>query len=138
MLPSATISCAAGSATRARRLTIEGSAGTAVFDESNSGAQVELYRRDAGGRLRAQPPCAAKQLQGFRALLVGAAPSDLPLRLECEDFVRCIQEGDVSRNSGSSALAVVEVLEAGARSLEQQNAMLLRHRRAEAQHPLRF
>ena len=134
---SASISVASGCTTRARRLTVEGSAGVAVFDESIAAGQVELYRRDARGVLRTEPPCGAKKLQGFRPLLTGAEASELPLRLECQDFVRCIQEGGVSRNSGSSALAVVEVLEAGAKALDERNEALLSHRGSDRDHPIR-
>jgi len=132
---SARISCAVGALAKTRRVAVEGSRGVAVFDESGGRARVELYLRDDRGVLRAHAPCARPQLQAFRAVNEGIEPSTPPLRLECEDFVRCIAEGGVPRNSGLAALGVVELLEAGSDALAQRRAVRLRPQESIAQTP---
>lgn len=48
-----------------------------------------------------------------------AFPSDEPLRLECEAFIDCLRTRREPLTSGMSALQVLQVLEAGQRSLNQ-------------------
>ena len=121
---SARVSCAFG-VPKTRRVAVEGSAGVAVFDESGVRARVKLYLRDDRGVLRAKAPCALPELQSFRAVNEGIESCIPPLRLECEDFVRCVTEGGVPRNSGAAALGVVELLEAGADALTQRRVVRL-------------
>jgi predicted dehydrogenase len=41
-----------------------------------------------------------------------------PLKVECADFIRCIQQSDTPRTGGQNGLDVVEVLEAANKSLQ--------------------
>ena len=62
---------------------------------------------------------------GSRASLTvdGTAPlagDEEPLRIECEHFVDCVRTGRRPRSDGAQGLAVVRVLEAGARSMRAE------------------
>jgi predicted dehydrogenase len=64
---------------------------------------------------------------GSRASLTvdGATPlarHEEPLRIECEHFVDCVRTGQRPRSDGIQGLAVVRVLEAGARSMRAGGA----------------
>ena len=121
---SATFSCAVGVGQRRRRIVIEGDLGTAVFDDSDSTSSVELYRRDVHGVLRLLP---APALPPPRGLPPGSAPGDArlaPLRVECQHFVHCCREGTTPRTSGLQGMAVVDLLEAGARSMRRGAATM--------------
>jgi UDP-2-acetamido-3-amino-2,3-dideoxy-glucuronate N-acetyltransferase len=120
----ANLSCAVGVGERRRRIVIEGDLGTAVFDDSHGAAALELYRQDAHGVLRLLPNSAIPPRRG---LVPGSDPVDarlLPLRLECQHFVQCCLEGTTPRTSGLEGLAVVELLEAGARSMRRGAATM--------------
>ena len=122
---SARISCAVGALTKTRRVAVEGSAGVAVFDETDGKGRVELYLRDGRGVLRMVEPCARPELERFGAVNDGVKECVPPLRLECEDFVHCTIGGAVPRSSGAAALRVVELLEAGAEALAQRRIVRL-------------
>jgi len=47
-----------------------------------------------------------------------ALPSTEPLRVECEEFIRCIQTRDKPQTDGEEGLKVLKVLESAQRSLE--------------------
>ncbi len=122
---SANISCAVGVGERRRRIVIEGDLGTAVFDDSDGTAAVELYRRDEHGVLRLRPYSPPMPLP--RGLAAASAPVDarfVPLQLECQHFVQCCLDGSTPRTSGIEGLAVVELLEAGHRSMHRGAATL--------------
>ena len=115
------ISCAVGVAQRQRRILVEGEKGAAVFDESDGGVVLELYRRDVHGVLRLVPQdTLSGRHTGHSSELSGAGPLS-PLRLECQHFVHCCIDGQLPRSSGMEGLRVVELLEAGERSLRHKS-----------------
>lgn len=113
----ANISCAVGVARRQRRILVEGDEGAAVFDESAGAVVLEFYRRDVHGVLRLVPPDSPSAPRGgYSGTFSGGGPLS-PLRVECQHFVRCCIDGQIPRSSGVEGLRIVELLEAGERSL---------------------
>ncbi len=113
----ASLSCAIGVQHRRRRIVVEGSAGAAVFDDSDGSSLVQLYRRDAQGVLRLATSESLSTAPDPSRSQPGGASLPQPLRLECEHFVRCCREARTPLSSGTDGLRVVELLDAGARSI---------------------
>jgi len=85
---------------KVRRLTLFGTKGFLVMDETEAKGKIHVYQN---------------------GLIEKTISSDdfrkEPLRRACEDFVACIQTDGTPRVSGSDGAAVVSVLEAAQRSL---------------------
>jgi UDP-2-acetamido-3-amino-2,3-dideoxy-glucuronate N-acetyltransferase len=96
-----------------QKLAIVGGKKMAVFDDTQPEKKLVLYshRIDWVDRV----PVAHKD--GGQAVPL---PMDEPLRKECEHFLECMQQGRTPRTDGKNGLAVLEVLEACGRSLEQR------------------
>jgi len=93
-----------------QKLTIVGGKKMAVLDDMQPERKLVLYshRIDWVHRI---PVAHSDQGQ------VVAIAKDEPLRLECEHFLECITEGRKPRTDATSALQVLEVLDACQRSL---------------------
>jgi predicted dehydrogenase len=52
-------------------------------------------------------------------ITIPKVPTNEPLRNECEHFLDCVIDGEVSLSGGPEGLSVVRVLEAAARSLSE-------------------
>lgn len=104
-----------------RRLTIVGSQKMVEFDDVHPVEKLRVY--DKGF----EPPSGFTDFAQFLSIRNGdiyipRVPMVEPLDLECKDFIAAIATGKTPRASGASALRVVRVLEAGARSLVNDGA----------------
>lgn len=100
-----------------RRYTVVGSAKMLVYDDIEPDNKVIIY--DKGVEI---PPYSDTEEEFHMSYHHGqAVPHPVtwvePLRVECQDFVDCVQEGKEPRSSGRVGLRVVEILEAAQRSL---------------------
>ena len=100
---------------KTRRLTIVGSKKMAVFDDTSADEKLVLFDRGV------DPPRAVSYAEGVRIrtgdIRIPALCMQEPLRCECEAFLRAVQTREPPLADGRSGLAVVRVLEDGARSL---------------------
>ena len=111
---------------KVRRMTIVGSKKMVLYDDMSPDAKVVVYDK---GISRAEAPAALGTYQDFGSYHLLARAGDVvipkleqrePLRVEIEDFVRCVRDGARPLADGLSGLHVVEALEAAQRSLTER------------------
>ncbi|MBI4614942.1 MAG: Gfo/Idh/MocA family oxidoreductase [Planctomycetes bacterium] len=112
---------------KVRQMTVVGSKKMLVYDDVSASEKIRIYDK---GVTRKN----LSHLDGYddfgkfqlihRAgdLLIPKLEFEEPLKLECEDFVRCVKEGGTPRSDGRSGLRVVRVLEAASRSMADGGA----------------
>ena len=105
---------------KSRKLTVVGSEGMAVFDDTEADRKLTVYEK-------ASSPSRFDTWGEFQALRTGdvripQVPNAEPLVQETKAFVAAIREGRATVASGAEGLAVVEVLTALQTSLEQHGA----------------
>lgn len=105
---------------KSRKLTVVGSEGMAVFDDTDVERKLTIYEK-------ASSPSRFDTWGEFQALRSGdvtipQVPSAEPLLQETTAFVEAIRRGAATVASGDEGLAVVEVLSALQASLEQGGA----------------
>ena len=105
---------------KSRKLTVVGSEGMAVFDDTEADRKLTVYEK-------ASSPSRFDTWGEFQALRTGdvripQVPNAEPLVQETKAFVAAIREGRATVASGAEGLAVVEVLTALQTSLEQRGA----------------
>jgi UDP-2-acetamido-3-amino-2,3-dideoxy-glucuronate N-acetyltransferase len=96
-----------------QKLAIVGSKKMAVFDDVQSERKLMLYSHRIDWLNRVPVACP----DGGQIVPL---PQDEPLRRECEHFLECIRTREMPRTDGESGTQVLEVLEAGERSLLEQ------------------
>ncbi len=104
-----------------RSLTVVGSKRMLTFDDAAADEKVKIYDKSAVPR-----PGHITYAEGVAVrtgdMLAPALPGKEPLLAECEHFIDCVQTGRVPRSDGAQGLAVVQVLEAGQKSLRAGGA----------------
>ena len=105
---------------KSRKLTVVGSEGMAVFDDTEADRKLTVYEK-------ASSPSRFDTWGEFQALRTGdvripQVPNAEPLIQETKAFAAAIREGQATVASGAEGLAVVEVLTALQTSLEQRGA----------------
>jgi UDP-2-acetamido-3-amino-2,3-dideoxy-glucuronate N-acetyltransferase len=96
-----------------QKLTVVGSEGMAVFDDTKPWDEKLTIYRDYLKWEDGQVPV-AKKLSGIPIVL----PEGEPLLAECQHFVDCCQQGLKPRTDGQEGLNVLRVLDAAQRSLQ--------------------
>jgi UDP-2-acetamido-3-amino-2,3-dideoxy-glucuronate N-acetyltransferase len=96
-----------------QKLTVVGSEGMAVFDDTKPWAEKLTVYHDYLKWEDGQVPV-AKKLSGSPILV----PEDEPLLAECRHFIDCSQHGLTPRTDGQEGLNVLRVLDAAQRSLQ--------------------
>ncbi len=103
---------------KTRRLTVVGSKKMAVFDDGSADQKLALFDKGV------EPPPSLTYAEGVRVrtgdIRIPALRMAEPLGRECEAFIKAIRTREAPLATGRSGLAVVKVLEAGARSLSEQ------------------
>ncbi|MFH1570118.1 MAG: Gfo/Idh/MocA family oxidoreductase [Gemmatimonadota bacterium] len=105
---------------KVRKLTLVGSRKMAVFDDGESAEKVRVYDKSAE-REGYESYGESITLRFGDVTIPHINPAE-PLKLECEHFLECVQTGQTPRSDGAQGLAVVRVLAAGQRSLENGGA----------------
>ena len=105
---------------KSRKLTVVGSEGMAVFDDTDAERKLTVYEK-------ASSPSRFDTWGEFQALRTGdvkipQVPNAEPLLQETTAFVEAVRRGEATVASGDEGLAVVEVLSALQTSLEQGGA----------------
>jgi predicted dehydrogenase len=102
---------------KVRRMIVVGSKKMAVYDDVSETEKVRIYDKgitvpDNNSKLTTWPPS-----YRFGDVTIPFISNAEPLRLECEDFLRCIAEGTKPLSDGWIGLKVVNILEVAKRSL---------------------
>jgi UDP-2-acetamido-3-amino-2,3-dideoxy-glucuronate N-acetyltransferase len=98
-----------------QKLTIIGSSGIAVFDDTKPWAEKLVIYRQYLTWTNGQVPTPNK-LQGQPIVV----PESEPLKNECQHFVECCTHRHASRTDGLEGLRVLSVLQAAQRSLDAE------------------
>jgi predicted dehydrogenase len=100
-----------------RKLTVVGSKQMAVFDDMDVERKLTVYDKNATPR---SAESFGEYIQvRFGDIQIPRVPSDEPLRLECEQFVSSIRSSSFEQTGASDAAAVVRILAALQRSLDE-------------------
>ena len=101
---------------KVRRFTVVGSEKMAMFDDMASREKLKIY--DHGVEF---PQVGYTDLHTLRFGDIHIPRIDMrePLRLECQHFIDCIQQGTKPLSDGENGLAVLRVLDAAQQSLER-------------------
>jgi predicted dehydrogenase len=100
-----------------RRVTVIGDARMVVYDDTNPAEMVKVYNK--GADVHADPVISYR----FGAITIPHIDWIEPLRLECEDFVGSILNERQPRAHAGVGLAVVKVLAAAQKALEEQQRL---------------
>jgi UDP-2-acetamido-3-amino-2,3-dideoxy-glucuronate N-acetyltransferase len=98
-----------------QKLTVVGSSGMAVFDDTKPWAEKLVLYRDYMTWAHGQVPTPNKNQGELVAL-----PESEPLRNECQHFVDCCSKRLTPRTDGKEGLRVLSVLQAAQVSLEKE------------------
>jgi predicted dehydrogenase len=101
-----------------RKMTVVGSSKMAVFDDMEADRKVTVY--DKGPVIT--PSGGISTHTGD--IRIPAISREEPLRIECRAFLEAVRSGVVTRAGADEGLAVVEVLDAMQRSLDQGGATI--------------
>ncbi|MDX1420979.1 MAG: Gfo/Idh/MocA family oxidoreductase [Rubricoccaceae bacterium] len=109
---------------KVRRTTVVGSRRMAVVDDMRPAEKVRLY--DKGAEVTADGLTGYAEAISVRSgdIVIPKVEAAEPLRLECEEFVACVREGRPARTDGRNGLAVVRLLDAARRSLDDGGAQV--------------
>lgn len=97
-----------------QKLTVIGSQGMAVFDDTRPWNEKLLLFKDYLTWEQGQVPVAKKTV-GVQV----EVPEAEPLRVECAHFLQCCETGQTPCTDGQEGLRVLQVLQAAQRSMEQ-------------------
>jgi predicted dehydrogenase len=109
---------------KARDITVVGDERMLTFDDVNEEEPVRIYDKQVGEE-RSRLPF-IDTFESFRMVVrdgkvtVPEIPHNQPLMTECEHFLDCVIDGHAPESGAAQGLAVVRVLEALSRSLEQR------------------
>ena len=109
---------------KVRKTTVIGSRQMAVIDDMEPAEKVRLY--DKGADIEEADEgytgyAGAVSVRSGDITIPRIEPAE-PLRLECEEFVASIRESRAPRTDGHAGLAVVRLLEAAQRSIDEGGA----------------
>jgi predicted dehydrogenase len=115
---------------KTRKVTIVGSDKMAVFDDMNPDEKVKIFDKGVshsgnGNGIQWQPASYGEYVQLRHGdTYVPRISSEEPLRIQCRHFARCVRAEETPRSGAADGLAVVEVLEALQRSLDEGGAVV--------------
>lgn len=89
------------------RLIVRGSERTAVFDDTVAEGKLQIFHKD-------DPENTAPQ----ESVTLSDYLTMEPLKVECQHFLNCIQQGSQPRSDGENGLMVVRILERAERKLK--------------------
>jgi predicted dehydrogenase len=105
-----------------RKVTLVGSERMVVFDDMETSEKIRIYDKGVEVSHGGSYPDSITLRTGD--IVIPNVPGDEPLRLECQHFLDSIRNDTAPRSDGLDGLRVVQVLEAGARSLEQNGTLV--------------
>lgn len=98
-----------------QRLVVIGSKKMVVFEDSRATDKVMIYDKEIAWR---NGNIEVTQPKGTPV----AFPADEPLRVECQEFIDCVEQRRTPRTPGEDGVGVLRVLQASQRSLEMNGS----------------
>lgn len=108
---------------KVRRTTIIGDQKMLVFDDGDTAEKVKVYDK-AVEVTRDLPETFGEFQLAYRqgSIVAPFVPIAEPLKVQCDDFLRCVRDGSPPLSDGRLGLEVVRILEAAQRSLDARGA----------------
>ena len=105
-----------------RKMTVVGSEKMVTFDDMEATEKIRMYDKGAAIKHDITTSYADIISLRFGDIVIPKVPGGEPLALECEHFIDCVLDGKPMRSDGIDGLRVVQVLEAGQKSLKSNGA----------------
>jgi predicted dehydrogenase len=100
-----------------RKMTVVGSKKMAVFDDMDASEKIRLYDKGASVKQSFESYAEIISLR-TGDIVIPHVDTTEPLRLECQHFAQAVLDGTPVRSDGADGLRVVQILQAGQKSLE--------------------
>jgi len=101
-----------------RKMTVVGSEKMVTFDDMEATEKIRMYDKGAAIKHDITTSYADIISLRFGDIVIPKVLGGVPLALECAHFVDCVLDGKPIRSDGIDGLRVVQVLEAGQKSLK--------------------
>jgi len=105
-----------------RTMTVVGPEKMVTFDDMEATEKIRIYDKGAAVRHDITTSYADIIALRFGDIVIPKIPGGEPLSLECQHFIECVLENRPVRSDGADGLRVVQVLEAGQKSLKNHGA----------------
>jgi predicted dehydrogenase len=103
-----------------RKVTVVGPQKMVTFDDMEATEKIRIYDKGAAVRHDITTSYADIISLRFGDIVIPKIPGGEPLSLECQHFIDCVLENRPVRSDGADGLRVVQMLEAGQKSLKNQ------------------
>jgi predicted dehydrogenase len=105
-----------------RKMTVVGSEKMVTFDDMEASEKIRIW--DKGAAIKKETDATYPEIISLRFgdIVIPKISSSEPLSLECSHFIDCIIEDKPIRSDGLDGLRVVQILEAGQKSLKNNGA----------------
>ncbi len=103
-----------------RKMTVVGPEKMVTFDDMEATEKIRIYDKGAAVRHDITTSYADIISLRFGDIVIPKIPGGEPLSLECEHFIEGVLDNRPIRSDGTDGLRVVQVLEAGQKSLKNQ------------------
>jgi predicted dehydrogenase len=101
-----------------RKMTVVGSEKMVTFDDMEATEKIRMYDKGAAIKHDITTSYADIISLRFGDIVIPKVPGGEPLALECKHFIDCVLDSKPIRSNGIDGLRVVQVLEAGQKSLK--------------------
>ncbi len=104
---------------KVRQVTIIGSRKMAFYDDVAESEKIRIYDKRCGFTSSRNNGDSADWPPHYHSgdVVIPSIPNTEPLRIECDHFLRCIQDGTTPVTDGLAGLKVIRILEAANKSL---------------------
>lgn len=103
-----------------RKVTVVGSEKMVTFDDMEATEKVRVYDKAVAIKQDITTSYAEVISLRFGDIVIPKIPGGEPLTLECQHFIDCILDGRPIRSDGADGVKIVQVLEAGQKSLKSK------------------
>jgi len=103
-----------------RKVTVVGPQKMVTFDDMEATEKIRIYDKGAAVRHDITTSYADIISLRFGDIIIPRIPGGEPLSLECQHFIECVRENRPVRSDGADGLRIVQMLEAGQKSLKNQ------------------
>ncbi len=103
-----------------RKATVVGPQKMVTFDDMEATEKIRIYDKGAAVRHDITTSYADIISLRFGDIIIPKIPGGEPLALECQHFIDCVLDNRPVRSDGADGLRVVQMLEAGQKSLKNQ------------------
>ncbi|MCX5801653.1 MAG: Gfo/Idh/MocA family oxidoreductase [Candidatus Eisenbacteria bacterium] len=106
-----------------RKLTVVGNKKMAVFDDMEAAEMIRIYDKGVDYTPGFKSYSEAVSLR-VGDILIPRVPMKEPLRIECEHFIECVEQGKHPMSDAEEGVAVVRVLEGAQKSMHLSGSVV--------------